>query len=178
MREPKTRKGPERSAQRTPPPEEPNRTGRAIRGASVRTDMSAPGQAPPSDDRSNTAEIVRTLVAAILELMRGIRHEVQRLQDGAEAFLGRVQMAIVRSLGALQRALVATMVSMLFAAAAVVVLTIFLIALLNKYLGDPWGTGLAALILLVVSLAFWMRARANFHTMEVEAAMLMGRGRH
>lgn len=140
--------------------------------------MSAPGQAPPPDDRSNTAEIVRTLVAAILELMRGIRHEVQRLQDGAEAFLGRVQMAIVRSLGALQRALVATAIALFFVGAAVVVLTIFLIALLNDLLGDPWGTGLAALLLLVVGAAFWLRARANFHAMELEAAMLMGRGRH
>lgn len=137
--------------------------------------MTAP--AGPSDDRSNTAEIVRTLVAAILELLRGVRHEVQRLQDGAEAFLGRVQMAIVRSLAALQRALIASMLAALLVAAAVVVLTIFLIALLNRYLGDPWGTGVAALLLIGGALLFWSRARANFHQMELEAAMLMGRGR-
>lgn len=138
--------------------------------------MTAPA-APPAEDRSNTAEIVRTLVAAILELMRGVRHEFERLQDGAEAFLGRVQMALVRSLAALQRALVATLLAALFISAAVVVLTIFLIAVLNEVIGAPWGTGVAALLLIGVALAFWARARANFHAMEIEAAMLIGRGR-
>lgn len=134
--------------------------------------------APPSGSADpHTAELIRTLVAAVLELLRGVRHELERVQDGAEAFLGRLQRSIVRSLAALQRALVATLVAVLLAAAAVVLLAIFLVALLNRYLGDPWGTGVAALLLVAVALVFWMRARANFHAMEIEAALLAGRGR-
>ena len=133
--------------------------------------------APPSDaPRSDTAEIVRAVVAAVVELLRGVRHEIERLRDGAEAFLGRVQMAFVRSLAALQKALVATALAFIFLVAGVIVLVMFLIAFLNEIIGAPWGTGVAALLFVAIAAVFWLRARSHFHTMEVEAALLAGRG--
>ncbi|HUR69023.1 MAG TPA: hypothetical protein VM370_07225, partial [Candidatus Thermoplasmatota archaeon] len=76
-----------------------------------------------------------------------------------------------------QRALVATMLALVFLILFAVVLAIFLVAVLNKYLGDPWGTGVAGLILLVCALVFAMRARSNFKEMEREASQLSMRGR-
>jgi len=137
--------------------------------------MTAP-HAPPADDRTRPEDLVRAVVVGIIELMRGVRQELQTLQDGAEAFIGRVKGALVRSLHALQRAILDTFLALLFVSIGAVVLSIFLVALLNKYLGDPWGTGVAALAMLVLALVFWMRARANFREMEREATALSRRG--
>lgn len=119
---------------------------------------------------------MRSVVVGIVELLRAVRQELQTLQDGAEAFVGRVKGALVRSLHALQRALLDTFLAILFVSLGAVVLAIFLVAVLNKYLGDPWGTGVAALALLIVAAIFWMKARANFREMEREASRLAGRG--
>lgn len=137
--------------------------------------MTAPA-APPADDRMRPEEVVRAVIGGIIELLRAVREEVQRLQDGAEAFVGRVKGALVRSLAALQRAILDSFLAILFLTLGAVVLSSFLVAVLNKYIGDPWGTGVAALALLVVALVFWMRARANFREMEREAAALSRRG--
>jgi hypothetical protein len=141
--------------------------------------MSTPG-APP--ERSTTEEAVRAttaaVVSAIIELMRALREEVERIQRSGEAFVGRVKGAIVRSLQALQRALVETLLAGLFVVLGVIVLSVFLVAVLNKYLGDPWGTGLTALILLAFAGLFYLRARASFRVMEREAqALITGQGR-
>lgn len=133
--------------------------------------------APPHDDRTRPEEVVRAVIGGIVELLRALREELTRLQDGAEAFVGRVKGALVRSLHALQRAILDTFLALLFVTLGAVVLAIFLVALLNKYLGDPWGTGVAALALLACALVFWARARANFREMEREAQMLAERRR-
>lgn len=138
--------------------------------------MTAAG-APPQDDRVRPDEVVRSVVVGIIELLRAFREELTRLQDGAEAFLGRVKGAFVRSLHALQRALLDTILALLFVSIGAVVLAIFLVALLNHLLGDPWGTGVAALALLLVGMVFLLKARANFRTMEREAALLTERTR-
>lgn len=138
--------------------------------------MSAPPTPPERPDYEEVARAsAAAIAAAVIEVLRALREEVERLQDGAEAFVGRVKGAIARSLHALQRAVLATFLALVFVAIGGVVLSIFLVALLNRYLGDPWGTGVAALALLVAALVFWARARANFRAMEREAQAMTAR---
>lgn len=139
--------------------------------------MTTPPGAPPDDNRARPEEVVRAVIGGIIELLRAFREELQHLQDGAEAFMGRVKGAVVRSLKLLQKAVINSMLALLFVTLGAVALAIFLVAVLNKYLGDPWGTGLSALILLVVGAVFGLRAKSNFKEMEREAQMLAERGR-
>lgn len=120
---------------------------------------------------------MRAVIGGIIELLRAFREELERLQDGAEAFMGRVKGALVRSLKLLQQAIVNSMLALLFVTLGAVALAVFLVAVLNKYLGDPWGTGLAALILFAAGAAFGMRAKSNFKAMEREAEALASRAR-
>lgn len=138
--------------------------------------MTAPG-APPADDRTRPEDVVRAVIGGIIELLRAFREELERLQDGAEAFMGRVKGALVRSLKLLQQAIVNSMLALLFVTLGAVALAVFLVAVLNRYLGDPWGTGLAALLLLAAGAAFGMRAKSNFREMEREAESLASRAR-
>lgn len=139
--------------------------------------MTTPPGAPPHDDRARPEEVVRAVIGGIIELLRAFREEVQRLQDGVEAFMGRVKGALVRSLKLLQRAILNSMLALLFVTLGAVALAIFLVAVLNKYLGDPWGTGLAALLLLATGALFGLRAKSNFKEMEREAQALADRTR-
>ena len=139
--------------------------------------MSGPAAAPPADDRTRPEEVVRAVIGGIIELLRAFREELQNLQDGAEAFMGRIKGALVRSLKLLQKAILNSMLALLFVTLGAVALAVFLVAVLNKYLGDPWGTGLAALILLVTGAVFGLRAKSNFKEMEREAQALAERGR-
>ena len=139
--------------------------------------MTTPPGAPPEDNRARPEEVVRAVIGGIIELLRAFREELERLQDGAEAFLGRVKGSLVRSLKALQRAMVNTILALIFVTVFAVVLAIFLVAVLNKYLGDPWGTGVAALALLVTAAFFGLRAKQNFQEMEREAQALADRAR-
>lgn len=136
--------------------------------------MSAPAPERPSAEETARATAA-ALTGAVIEILRALREEIQRVQDGAEAFVGRVKGALVRSMAALQRALIDSFLAILFLTLGAIVLSIFLVAVLNKYLGDPWGTGVTALTLLITALVFWLRARANFRAMEREAAALAGR---
>ena len=120
---------------------------------------------------------MRAVVAGLIELLRALREEFARLQDDTERFVGRMKGAVVRSLQALQRALVATAIAVFLAMVGVIVLSIFLVAVLNRYLGDPWGTGVAALALLVTATVFFLRAKSNFRQMELEAKVLAERPR-
>lgn len=127
--------------------------------------MTTPPAPPPEDT-------ARAITASIIEILRALREEVERLMHAGEAMVGRVKGALVRSLHALQQALVASLAAALFFALGAVVLSIFLVAVLNRYLGDPWGTGAAALLLLLTAAAFGLRARAQFATMKREAELL------
>lgn len=131
--------------------------------------MAAPASPPPPPpERSTTEEAVRAatgaIVAAVVELLRAVREEV-----------GRMQRAAVRSLDQLRRAAGAFLLAVLLVALGVVLLAVFLVAWLNHVLGDPWGTGLAALALLAAGGLAWMRSRAALRAMEREAEGLMGR---
>jgi hypothetical protein len=139
--------------------------------------MSAPAAPPAADDRARPEEVVRAVIGGIIELLRAFREELTRFQDGVEGFLGRVKGALVRSLQALQRAILNTFLALLFVTLGGVVLSIFLVAILNKYLGDPWGTGVAALALLLAAAMFASRAKSNFKEMEREASALSDRAR-
>lgn len=138
-----------------------------------RAAMSAPASPP---DRPSYEEQVRAatgaVVSATIEIVRALRVEVEALLREGEATVGRVKGALVRSLHALQRALVASLVAVLFLVLGAIVLSIFLVAVLNHYLGDPWGTGLAALLLLAAAAVFGLRARWQFATMKREAEQL------
>lgn len=112
------------------------------------------------------------VVAATIEILRALREEIERLMRSGEAMVGRVKGALVRSIHALQRALVASLLAGLFFVLGAVVLSIFLVTALNRYLGDPWGTGIAALLLLATAGIFGMRARSEFATMKREAESL------
>lgn len=140
--------------------------------------MSAP---VPPPDRPSYEEQVRAatgaVVAATIEIVRALREEIERLMRSGEAAVGRVKSAIVRSLHALQRALVASLMAALFMTLGAIVLSIFLVAVLNKYLGDPWGTGVAALALLATAAIFALKARGEFATMKREAEALTRGGR-
>lgn len=141
--------------------------------------MTTPPAGPPP--RPDYEEMARATAAAItgaiVELVRILHAELEKLQDNAEAAVGRVKGAIVRSLHALQRAILDSVLAILFLTLGAIVLSIFLVAVLNKYLGDPWGTGLTALILLLTAAFFGLRARSNFQTMQREAEALTSRGR-
>lgn len=138
--------------------------------------MTAPA-GPPHDDRTRPDEVVRSVITGIIELLRAFRQEIGHLQDGLEGFLGRIKGALVRSLKLLQKAIVNSILALLFATLGAVALAVFLVAVLNKYLGDPWGTGVATLILLLVAGLFGLRAKSNFKEMEREAEMLAARAR-
>lgn len=139
-----------------------------------RDGVSAPAASPP--DRPSYEEQVRAatgaVVSATIEILRALREEIEKMMRSGEAAVGRVKGALVRSLHALQRALVASLLAALFVALGAIVLSIFLVAVLNRYLGDPWGTGLAALLLLLAAGFFAMRARSEFGTMKREAEAL------
>ncbi|HEX2021834.1 MAG TPA: hypothetical protein VHH36_03925 [Candidatus Thermoplasmatota archaeon] len=143
--------------------------------------MSAPASPPPERGptlEETTRAVSAAVVSAVVELLRALREEVERLQRSGEAFVGRLKGSLARSLRALQRALLAGLVATLFAAAGIVVLSVFLVAVLNRWLGDPWGTGVAAALLLLAALAFVLRARAAFRAIEREAkALAEGRAR-
>lgn len=139
--------------------------------------MTGPAAPPPPDQGPRADEVVRAVVAGLIELLRALREEVGRLQDDAERFVGRMKGAVVRSLQALQRALVATFIGVFLAAIGAVILAVFLVAVLNKFLGDPWGTGLAALLFLAAGTAFFLRAKGQFREMEIEARTLAERRR-
>lgn len=135
--------------------------------------VSAPGTPP---DRPSTEETVRAtagaMVAATIEILRALREEIERLMRSGEAMVGRVKGALVRSLHALQQAIVATLLAALFLVLGAIVLSIFLVQALNWLLGDPWGTGVAALALLVAAAIFGLRARSRFAAMRREAEAL------
>ena len=137
------------------------------------------GASPPPPERPSYEEMARATAAAItgaiVELARILRDELEKLQDNAEAAVGRVKGALVRSLRELQKALVASVLALVFVILGAIVLSIFLVGVLNYYLGDPWGTGVAALALLAIAGAFWMRARGHFAAMEREAKALSDR---
>lgn len=145
-----------------------------MRPAAARPAMSAPPAPPP--DRASMEESVRAatgaVVAATIEILRALREEIERLMHSGEAMVGRVKGGLVRSLHALQRALVASLVAALFFSIGAVVLAIFLVAVLNRFLGAPWGTGVAALLLFLAAAFFAMRARSEFATMKREAERL------
>ena len=132
-----------------------------------------PPDRPSAEDTARAA--AAAITASIIEILRALREEVQRLQDGAEQFVGRVKGALVRSLAALQRAVVSALIGSVLFLLGAVFLSIFLVAVLNKYLGDPWGTGLTALLLLLGAGAFFLRAKASFREMEREAKALAER---
>lgn len=132
---------------------------------------------PPPPDGLRPDEVVRAVIGGLIELLRAVREEVGRLQDDAERFVGRMKGAVVRSLQALQRAIVATMIGVFLAAIGAVILAVFLIAVLNKYLGDPWGTGVAAILFLAGGAVFFLRAKGQFKEMEREAHTLAERPR-
>lgn len=133
---------------------------------------------PPPEPGPRADEVVRAVVAGLIELLRALREEVGRLQDDAERFVGRMKGAVVRSLQALQRAIVATLIGVFLAAIGAVILAIFFVAVLNRYLGDPWGTGVAALLFLLAGAAFLLRAKSQFKEMEMETRALAERPRH
>lgn len=115
------------------------------------------------------------VVVATIEILRALREEIERLMRSGEAMVGRVKGALVGSLHALHRALVASLIAGLFFVLGAAVLAIFLVAALNRYLGDPWGTGVAALLLLATAGIFSLRARWEFARMNREAETLMKR---
>lgn len=132
--------------------------------------------APPPPERPSAEDAARAAAAAItasiIEILRALREEIERLRHGTEQFVGRVKGALVRSLHELQRAIVSTLLAGVFFALGAIVLSIFLVSLLNHLLGEPWGTGATALLLLLAALLFSLRARAGFRAMEREAAAL------
>lgn len=136
--------------------------------------MSAPpADRPPVED--NVRAATGAVVVATIEILRALREEIERLMRSGEAMVGRVKGALVGSLHALQRALVASLIAGLFFVLGAAVLAIFLVAALNRYLGDPWGTGVAALLLLATAGIFSLRARWEFARMNREAETLMKR---
>jgi len=140
--------------------------------------MTAPGAPPPRPDYEEMARATAAAITgAIVELVRILRAELDALRDGAEAAVGRVKGGIVRSLAELQKAVVSSLLALVFVVLFAIVLSIFLVSLLNHLLGEPWGTGAAALLLLALAGFFWLRARGHFRAMEREAAALAGRGR-
>jgi len=127
---------------------------------------------PPGGVEDAARAAAGAITASIIEILRALREEIERLRHGTEQFVGRVKGALVRSLAALQRAIVATLLAGIFFVLGAIVLSIFLVAVLNRYLGDPWGTGLAALLLIAAAALFSLRTRAAFRAMEREAAAL------
>jgi hypothetical protein len=131
---------------------------------------------PPPPPRETFEEIVRAtasaLVAAVIELVRALRGEIEAAQRSGLAFVGR----LVGALGRAGRLALAgardALLALLFATIGLVVLAIFLVAALNRWLGDPWGTGVTALILLACAVAFALRSRAAFKGIEREAQAL------
>lgn len=135
--------------------------------------MAAPASPPDRPSAEDTARAAAAAItASIIAILRALREEIERLQLGAERFVGRVKGALVRSLAALQRAIVSALIGSVFFLLGAIVLSIFLVAVLNKLLGDPWGTGLTALLLLATGGLFFLRARASFREMEREANAL------
>jgi len=140
--------------------------------------MAAPASPPDRPSSEDTARAAAAAItASIIEILRALREEVERLQHGAEQFVGRVKGALVRSLAALQRAIVSALIGAVLFVLGAIVLSIFLVAVLNKYLGDPWGTGLTALVLLALAGAFFVRSKLSFREMEREAKALAERKR-
>lgn len=137
----------------------------------------SPGTPPRPDYEEMARATAAAITGAIVELVRILRAELDKLRDDAEAAVGRVKGALVRSLHALQRAIVDTVLALLFLTLGAIVLSIFLVAALNRFLGDPWGTGVAALALLFLAAFFGLRAKSNFRKMEREATALTSRGR-
>lgn len=136
--------------------------------------MAAPSAPPP--ERSSAEDAARAagaaITASIIEILRALREEIERLRHGTEQFVGRVKGSIVRSLAALQRAVVSALIGSVLVVLGVIVLSIFLVSLLNHLLGDPWGTGLTAFLLLAAGAGFFLRARSSFREMEREARAL------
>jgi len=112
------------------------------------------------------------LVAAVIELVRALRGEIEAAQRSGLAFVGRLVGALGRAGKLLLRGARDAVIALVFAVLGLIVLSIFLVAALNKLLGDPWGTGLTALILLLAAVAFALRSRAAFQGIEEEARSL------
>lgn len=109
------------------------------------------------------------LVAAIIELVQALRGEIEGAQRSATAFVGRLLGALGRAGRLALRGMRDALIALVFAVLGLIILSIFLIAVLNKYLGDPWGTGLTALLLILGAVAFGLRSRSAFKAIEAEA---------
>jgi hypothetical protein len=129
---------------------------------------------PPSGPSLD--EVVRAtttaVVTAIIELIRALRVEIEGAQASASAFVGAILGGIGRAFQLALRGMRDMVIAIVFAFLGLIVLSIFLVAALNRLLGDPWGTGLTALILLLAAGFFWMRSRAAFAGIEREAQAL------
>ena len=133
---------------------------------------------PPPPEGPRLDEVVRAttsaVVQAVIELLRVVRAEVEAAQRSGAAFVGRVLGALGRSARLAVRGARDMAIALVFAILGLIVLSIFLVAALNRFLGDPWGTGVTALLLLLGAAVFWMRSRAAFHGIEKEARDLQG----
>lgn len=138
--------------------------------------MSQPGAGAPPPSQPSFEEVVRAtataLVGAIIELVRAVRGEIEAAQRSGLAFVGRLLGALGRAGRLALRGARDALLALLFAFIGLVVLSIFLVAALNRLLGDPWGTGLTALLLLLAAAAFALRSRAAFKGIEAEARSL------
>ncbi|MEA3200817.1 MAG: hypothetical protein QOE90_2245 [Thermoplasmata archaeon] len=138
--------------------------------------MTGPAAGPSPPPPPSFEEIVRgtatALVGAIIELVRAVRHEVEAAQASGLAFVGRLLGALGRAGRLALRGMRDAMIALVFAVLGLIILSIFLIAALNKLLGDPWGTGLTALLLILAAVGFGLRSRAAFLGIEAEAREL------
>lgn len=138
--------------------------------------MSHAAAPPPPPEGPRLDEVVRAttsaVVQAVIELLRVVRAEIEAAQASGAAFVGRVLGALGRSAKLAMRGVRDTLIAAVFAVLGLIVLSIFLVAALNKLLGDPWGTGATALLLLVAAALFGLRARSAFHGIEDEARRL------
>jgi hypothetical protein len=134
---------------------------------------------PPPEPGPRLDDVVRAtttaVVTAIIELVRALRVEIEGAQASASAFVGSVLGALGRALQLALRGVRDAVLAIVFAFLGLVVLSIFLVAALNKLLGDPWGTGLTALILLGAAAFFGLRSKAAFSGIEREARALQPR---
>lgn len=138
--------------------------------------VTEPEPAPKPPQGPSFEEILKgtlaAVVTAIVELVQALRGEIEGAQRSATAFVGRLLGALGRAGRLALRGARDALIALLFALIGLVVLSIFLVAVLNKYLGDPWGTGLTALLLLVAAVVFALRSRAAFQGIEQEALAL------
>jgi len=131
---------------------------------------------PPEPNGPRLDEVVRAttsaVVQAVIELLRVVRAEIEAAQASGARFVGRVLGALGRSAKLAMRGVREALIAVVFALLGLIVLSIFLVAALNKLLGDPWGTGVTALLLLLAAVFFGLRSRAAFQGIEKEAREL------